>query len=42
MEAPGSLEIWWGRWGGVILEETGNMGRRYGMWNIWSVDWERE
>jgi hypothetical protein len=30
LEAPGSLEV---RWGG----ERG-VGRRYGMWNSWSVD----
>jgi hypothetical protein len=39
LEAPGNLEVWWGR-GGDILVEVGGMGRRYGMWNSWRVDWE--
>ena len=39
LEAPGSLEFWWGGvgWGGDILVETGRAKRRYGMWNSWRV-----
>jgi hypothetical protein len=37
LEAPGSLEVrWGGGWG--IHVDTGVMGRRCGMWSIWSVD----
>jgi len=38
VEAPGSLEVWWGGWGEDILVETwGRVVRWYGMWNSWGI-----
>jgi hypothetical protein len=46
LEAPGSLEFWWGWWVGTPSWRQG-VGKRYGLWNsdsiyldvnkIWSV-----
>jgi hypothetical protein len=41
LKAPGSLEVGWGGEWGHSCEDRG-MGRRYGLWNIWSVDWVGE
>jgi hypothetical protein len=42
LEAPGSLEVWWlGVGVGVVTSSWRQRGgRRYGMWNSWSMDWD--
>jgi hypothetical protein len=45
LEAPGSLEVWWGGGRGGDLGVGGEvadrgMGRRYGIWNSQRVDQE--
>jgi hypothetical protein len=37
LEAPGSLEVWWGGWWRNPYRDRGT-GRRYGMWKSWRVD----
>jgi hypothetical protein len=37
LEAPGSLEVRWGRGGGIHVETNG-VERRCGMWGRWRVD----
>jgi hypothetical protein len=39
LEAPGSLEVRWGREWGHPGGDRG-MGRKYGIWNSWRVDLE--
>jgi len=38
LEVPGSLEVWWGGWGGDILVETGR--RVMGCGTVRGVNWE--
>jgi hypothetical protein len=41
LEAPGNLEVWWGRWCVVGTSSwRQGVGTGYGMWNCRRVDWE--
>jgi len=42
LEAPGSLEVWWGGWGGwggVIIVETQGKGSGEELWDVESEGW---
>jgi hypothetical protein len=40
LEAPGSLEVWWGEGGDILVEMGVGVWRKYRMWNSWRMDWE--
>jgi hypothetical protein len=40
LEAPGSLEVWWGVWGWEHPCGDRRVERRYWMGNSMGVDWE--